>query len=146
MYTIADLETISGVNRRNIHFYVQQGVLPPPEGAGLGARYSEEHLLRLRAIPILRNRGLRLDDIREKLAEAGSRELEQLLSKPQPLPGEARRAAGAMVSGRTVVRYAVAPGVEILVDGGLAGPMRDKVTRLIQEAQQLFSEEKGDSR
>jgi DNA-binding transcriptional MerR regulator len=146
MYTIAELETISGVNRRNIHFYVQQGVLPPPEGAGLGARYAEEHLLRLRAIPILRNRGLRLDEIREKLAEAGSRELEQLLAKPQPLPGEVRRAPGATVSGRTVVRYSVAPGVEILVDGGLAGPMRDKVTRLIQEAQQLFTEEKGDSR
>ena len=42
-------------------------IQPPPEGAGLGARYSDEHLLCLRAIPVLRNRGLRLDEIRERL-------------------------------------------------------------------------------
>src|SRR5919109_4051628 len=64
-YTITELSELSGVNRRNIHFYVQQSLLPPPEGAGLGARYTDEHLLRLRAIPALRSRGLRLDEIRE---------------------------------------------------------------------------------
>ena len=142
MFSIAELESISGVNRRNIHFYIQQGILPPPEGAGLGARYSEEHLLRLRAIPVLRNRGLRLDEIRERLAETSAREITQLLAQPQPLPGEVRRAPAAAVTGRTAVRYAVAPGVEILVDGGLSASMREKVTRLIQEAQQLFGSEK----
>src|SRR5436853_6761019 len=96
MYTITDLESISGVNRRNIHFYIQQGVLPPPEGAGLAARYDEEHVLRLRAIPVLRNRGLRLDEIREKLAGSNNREITQLLAQPQPLPGEVRRAPAAV--------------------------------------------------
>jgi primosomal replication protein N len=46
------------------------------------------------------------------------------------------------VSGRTTVRYSVAPGVEIFVDGGLSSSMREKVTKLIQEAQQLFGSDK----
>lgn len=141
MYSIADLESISGVNRRNIHFYIQQGVLPPPEGAGLAARYDEEHLQRLRAIPVLRNRGLRLDEIREKLGQSSAREIAQILAQPQPLPGAIRRTPRAAVSGRTTIRYIVAPGVEIFVDGGLPASMREKVTRLIGEAQQLFAGE-----
>ena len=138
MFTIAELELVSGVNRRNIHFYVQQGVLPPPDGAGLAARYDEEHLLRLRAIPVLRNRGLRLDEIREKLFRANAREITELLAQPQPLPGEARRAPAA-AGGRTTVHYGVGPGVEIVVDAGLPPSMREKVTKLIQQAQELFT-------
>ena len=146
MYTIADLEAASGVNRRNIHFYVQQGVLPPPSGAGLAARYDDEHLLRLRAIPLLRNRGLRLDEIRDKLADADRRGIEQILTQPQPLPGETRRAARTSIAGRTTIRYVLADGVEILVDGGIPPSVRERVAQLIQQAQQLFADEKGESR
>ena len=66
---INELVEKSGVPRRTIHFYVQQGLLPPAEGAGLAARYSEEHLLRLAAIPVLRRRGLRLDEIRREFQQ-----------------------------------------------------------------------------
>jgi hypothetical protein len=59
-YTIQELSELSGVQRRNIYFYTQQGILPPADGAGLGARYNQVHLLRLRAIPVLRRQGLRL--------------------------------------------------------------------------------------
>src|SRR6266481_623465 len=86
-YTIGELVSLSGVNRRNVHFYVQQGLLPPPRGAGLGARYSDKHLLCLRAIPVLRNRGLRLDEIRERLAGSDARSLEAfLVEAPQFAP------------------------------------------------------------
>ncbi len=67
-YDIQELVDLSGVSRRNIYFYVQQGVLSAPQGAGLAARYQEEHLLRLRLIPLLRREGLRLDQIRQKFA------------------------------------------------------------------------------
>ena len=63
---IQALVSQSGVPRRTIHFYVQQGILPPPQGAGLAASYNEEHLLRLRLIPVLRREGLRLDEIRQR--------------------------------------------------------------------------------
>ncbi len=146
MYTIADLENLTGVNRRNIHFYVQQGVLPPPEGAGLAARYGEEHLLRLRAIPLLRNRGLRLDEIRARLENSSTRELTQLLNQPQPLPNEVRRAAHAPVAGKTLIRYSLTDGVELLVEGGLSPQLREQVAQLIQNAHALFSSEEGESK
>ena len=58
-YDIQELVTQSGVPRRTIYFYVQQGILPPPEGAGLAAHYNEEHLLRLQLIPLMRGQGQR---------------------------------------------------------------------------------------
>ena len=146
MYTINELEAASGVNRRNIHFYVQQGVLPPPSGAGLAARYDDEHLLRLRAIPLLRNRGLRLDEIRDKLADADRKAIEQIVLQPQPLPGELRRAPRASISGRTTIRYTIAEGVELFVDGGVPASTRERVAQLIQQAQQIFTTEKGETR
>ena len=66
-YDIRTLIELSGVPRRTIYFYTQQGIIPPPRGAGLAARYGEVHLLRLRMIPLFRRQGLRLDDIRQRL-------------------------------------------------------------------------------
>jgi DNA-binding transcriptional MerR regulator len=116
-YTITELSELSGVNRRNIHFYVQQGLLPPAEGAGLGARYTVEHLLRLRAIPVLRNRGLRLDEIRAQLMDMEASAVAALLAPPPATP--ASRALPHPVRPRphaeAVTRYMLAPGVELLV-------------------------------
>lgn len=61
--TIRDLERESGLSRRTIHFYAQEGLLPAPAGAGPSSTYGEEHLLRLRLIPTLKTAGLRLDRI-----------------------------------------------------------------------------------
>jgi DNA-binding transcriptional MerR regulator len=56
-YDIQTLVELSGVARRTIYFYTQQGIISPPSGAGLAARYTEIHLLRLRLIPLLRRQG-----------------------------------------------------------------------------------------
>jgi DNA-binding transcriptional MerR regulator len=122
-YTITELSELSGVNRRNIHFYVQQGLLPPAEGAGLGARYTDAHLLRLRAIPVLRNRGLRLDEIRERLAGMDADAVEMLLEQPPAVPtGRALpHLAGPPPHAEAVTRYTLAAGVELLV-----GPDADR--------------------
>ncbi|HYF62399.1 MAG TPA: helix-turn-helix domain-containing protein [Herpetosiphonaceae bacterium] len=114
-YTITELSALSGVNRRNIHFYIQQGLLPPADGAGLGARYTDEHLLRLRAIPVLRDRGLRLDAIREQLAGLDPAAVQSILAQPEPRP---RPAPPAPTAGETVTRYRLAPGVEVLIGPG----------------------------
>jgi len=83
-YDIQELVDLSGVARRNIYFYIQQGVLPAPQGAGLAARYQEEHLLRLRLIPHLRREGLRLDQIREKFARTDLPALRRLYQTHEP--------------------------------------------------------------
>ena len=65
--TITELEEKSGVARRTIHFYVREGLLPAPEKPGGGARYDEEHLLRLLIIRDLQVEHYRLSAIRERL-------------------------------------------------------------------------------
>jgi DNA-binding transcriptional MerR regulator len=120
-YTITELSELSGVNRRNIHFYVQQGLLPPAAGAGLGARYTEEHLLRLRAIPVLRNHGLRLDEIRERLAGMDTSAVAALLVRPPAPLVHTLPPAGPRPRAEAVTRYTLAPGVELLV-----GPDADR--------------------
>lgn len=66
-YTISDLEARTGINRRTIHFYVKEGILPAPQGAGGGARYGEEHLLRLQLTRELQKSHLKLSGIREAM-------------------------------------------------------------------------------
>jgi DNA-binding transcriptional MerR regulator len=142
-YTINEIVSLSGVNRRNIHFYVQQGVLPPPQGAGLGARYSEEHLLYLRAIPVLRNRGLRLDEIRERLTAMDTRSIEALLAEAiqQEKPVHQHRSLSSLnpikPKAQHLVRYTLAPGVELLVDS-TNSTVNGQVTELLQSAQKIF--------
>jgi len=142
-YTIGELVSLSGVNRRNVHFYVQQGLLPPPQGAGLAARYSDEHLLCLRAIPVLRNRGLRLDEIRERLARSDARSIEALLAEaPRSTPIDRKPRFGttpnpAHPKAQHLVRYTLAPGVELLVDSANSTASAE-VADLIQSAQQIF--------
>ncbi len=131
-YTISELEELSGVSRRNIHFYVQQGLLPAPDGAGLAARYGDEHLTRLRAIPALRSRGLRLDEIRSQLAGLNAQAVDALLHRPiEPTP--IRLPPGSVSpAGQPLTRYHLAPGIELLVDGstGLDPSQLDELQRL----------------
>ena len=142
-YTIGELVSLSGVNRRNIHFYVQQGLLPPPQGAGLGARYSDEHLLCLRAIPLLRNRGLRLDEIRERLTVSDARSIEALLVEaPRATPIDRTPRFGTVPNpprpkAQHLMRYTLAPGVELLVDSANSTASAE-VADLIQSAQRIF--------
>ena len=142
-YTIGELVSLSGVNRRNVHFYVQQGLLPPPEGAGLAARYSDEHLLCLRAIPLLRNRGLRLDEIRERLTVSDTRSIEALLAEaPRSTPIDRKPRFEtppnpARAKAQHLVRYKLAPGVELLVDSA-DSTVNAEVADLIQSAQKIF--------
>ena len=46
-YSITELEKHTGLTRRTIHYYTKEKLIPPPDGTGGGAKYGEEHLLRL---------------------------------------------------------------------------------------------------
>jgi len=147
MYSIAELESETGATRRTIHFYVQQAILPPPVGAGPRASYDEGHRLRLLAVPKLRAAGWRLDQIRTFFQRA-------------PLPAVARvvetgRAPadedswttgklsqpGAATEPEAVVRYRLAPGVELLVSGNATDGARRTVERSLPLIAQLFKEQ-----
>ena len=141
-YDIGELSELSGVTRRNIHFYVQQGLLPPAEGAGLGARYSDVHLLRLKAIPLLRARGLRLDQIRGRLSNLNTAGVEALLADLSRPAATAAAADGGPLKGvpqaLTLTRYQIAPGVELTVDAGAGHKTMARVAELLRACGHIF--------
>jgi len=87
-YTISDLERKTGLNRRTIHFYTKEKLIPPPYGAGGGARYGEEHVVRLRLIQELQKSHLRLSGIREALDSMSLDEMKEVLAKARTSPPE----------------------------------------------------------
>ncbi len=66
-YSIGTLADAAGVSRRTVRFYVQRDLLPPPEGLGRGAHYTDEHLARLLQIKGWQEEGVALDDICARL-------------------------------------------------------------------------------
>ena len=147
-YSIQELCDLSGLPRRTIHFYTQQGILPAPKSAGLGARYGEEHRLRLLLVPYLRRQGLRLDDIRKKFEQHSVDDLQRLADEAEPhikdyqetlpeatpphvLP-EAPRA------GQTCTRYEYDSGVTILIPDTQDLARRQQFERLLDAASRIL--------
>ena len=68
--TISQLEARSGVRRSVIYYYVHLGLLPPAQKASpTRALYTDRHVTLLEAIAGLKQAGLSLEQIRERLAE-----------------------------------------------------------------------------
>ncbi len=70
IYNIDSLASLSGVSRRTIHYYIQRGVLEPPEGGGRGAFYTGRHLRALKRIQALAAQGVPLFYMKEALEQA----------------------------------------------------------------------------
>lgn len=84
-YRVGELAERTGVTKRTIHYYIGRGLLPPPEGAGLGAVYSEEHLYKILLIKKLQDRFLPLEEIRKRTAGMTLREVVLSLEGDGPL-------------------------------------------------------------
>ena len=140
-YTIQELTDLTGLSRRTIHFYKGQGILAPPMGAGLGARYGEEHLLRLRLVPLLRRQGLRLDAIRERLVGMSLAEMQRSLAATPaagaagPVPGQP---SPAPLATRTFVHYSLPAGITLVAPAHLNSADRQKLSALLDAAARIF--------
>ena len=80
-YSISELEKETQVNRRTIYYYTMEKLLPPPIGAGMAARYTEEHYLRLLLINQMQKSHLRLSGIKEVFNAINVDEMRVLLEK-----------------------------------------------------------------
>ncbi|WP_243726044.1 MerR family transcriptional regulator [Actinomadura rubrisoli] len=67
-YRIAELARAAGVPVRTLRYYQERKLLPPPRRAGRVGLYSADHLVRLRMIGNLLERGHTLEGIRELLS------------------------------------------------------------------------------
>jgi DNA-binding transcriptional MerR regulator len=80
LYTMSELEQMTGMSRRTIHYYVSQKLIPAPESkGGPGAKYGEEQLVRLQLIRILQDE-LKLEKIREALASMSEEEMRCIIT------------------------------------------------------------------
>jgi len=135
-FTIQELSDLTGLPRRTIHFYSQQGLLPPPHSAGAGAYYDETHLLRLQLIPILRQKGLRLDDIRAHFNQVSPAELRQILKDAPQQPYLAKFAPQPQL----FEQYILPAGITLTVPANLSPADASRLQKLICMAQEIFSQ------
>lgn len=137
--TIQDLCDQTGLPRRTIHFYTQQGIIPPPQGSGLGARYQSEHLLRLKLIPIFRKQGLRLDDIRQKFQNSHETELAETYAQYQSRIPEPRPAAPVPLPTQkipqTFTAYTLPHGMILMVPENANGDLKSQLQKILQAVQ-----------
>lgn len=91
--TIGELAARAGVSPRTVRYYVAEGLLPAPGGAGPYRIYTREHYLRLRLIRRLQAEHLPLSEIKPRLAALSLAELEELAAatpEEPELPQEPR--------------------------------------------------------
>ncbi len=68
VYRIGELASLAGVTRRTVHYYINKGLIPPAEGAGVSSYYTEDHLNLIMLIRKLQESYLPLDEIRKIVA------------------------------------------------------------------------------
>ncbi|MGC4106800.1 MAG: MerR family transcriptional regulator [Thermomicrobiales bacterium] len=74
-YTLEDLTSIAGVTARTVRYYIAEGLLPPPDGAGPASAYTDTHRNRLLLIGILKDAYLPLKEIRRRMAAMSEAEI-----------------------------------------------------------------------
>jgi DNA-binding transcriptional MerR regulator len=80
-YRIGELAEKAGVTRRTIHYYLSRGLLPSPDGAGLGTTYTDEHLYRVMLIKKYQEAYLPLEEIKKRLDRMLLEEVKEALDK-----------------------------------------------------------------
>ena len=81
-YDLTELCRAAGVTQRTVRYYIQQGLLEPPDSRGPKAHYGEGHLQRLRLIKRLQRRHLPLSEIRQILGQLSDMAVDEALSEP----------------------------------------------------------------
>jgi DNA-binding transcriptional MerR regulator len=102
---ISELAERAGVSVRTIRFYINEGLLPPPEGRGRYSAYDEEYLTRIELIKRLKSAFLPLKEIKRMVESLSKEEIEHMLrhlseatSTPLPAPADTPTAAGTGAS------------------------------------------------
>ncbi|MDW7708826.1 MAG: helix-turn-helix domain-containing protein [Deferrisomatales bacterium] len=145
-YTIDELVEITGVSRRNIRYYVQEGLLDPPAGRGRGGFYYDSHVERLRRIRELQDRGLRLATIREHLAGQEAREDPRVVEgqtapRPPEAPGAPPLGQGPEAGSREAwARVTVVPGLELHVRRDVEEDLGAAVREILRLARALTAQ------
>lgn len=83
----------ANVTARTVHFYVQQGLLPPASAPGPGARYGQGHVSRIRLIRLLQKQHLPLAEIAKRIKGLTDEQVDGLIAETKQRQGEDRGSA-----------------------------------------------------
>ncbi len=138
-YSISELGDAAGVSRRTVRFYVQRGLLPPPEGLGRSACYTGRHLARLLQIKAWQEQGVPLEEIRERLSGEGAR-------RPAPRVQDREARVHALqelthAPGTAWFRQPLAAGIELHVGGGRRPLSAPQLAALAAELARILEQE-----
>jgi DNA-binding transcriptional MerR regulator len=93
--SLAELTEEADVSVRTVRYYIGEGLLPPPEGAGPGSAYGQGHLDRLRLIQRLKTAYLPLKEIRRRLAGLSDDDVRRVLAAEEERMPVAREESAA---------------------------------------------------
>ncbi len=156
IFNIDTLAQRTGLTRRTVRYYVQRGLLEPPQGGGRGSYYTEEHLRRLERIRAWAEQGVPLLHMKAMLdrgiGPAGEPAAEALADTPVLGATATPRVKGATpeqvasakpLAGSRVPyeRLVLADGVELHVRHGALPPQGLSPERLERVRQLLMDQE-----
>jgi hypothetical protein len=124
----------SAPSARSVRFYVANGLLDRPEGAGTAATYNYRHLLQLLSIKIRQREGATLDTIKSEMREVTGDALERrVASSLAPALGAQADVAVRNTDDERPVnwrRFPVADGIELHVRDGSAASRDDALVAM----------------
>ena len=131
-YTFNELCTLTEQPIRTVRFYIQKGLVSPPEGSRKGAYYTQKHLDELLAIRKWQRAGLSLERIRELLFEGTT-------EPGQVPPPRGRRPGDLEVWSKLYVRE----GLEIHLEPKMAGMTPEQVREFSRRVMAMANELSG---
>jgi DNA-binding transcriptional MerR regulator len=138
---ISDLCDRADVTSRTVYFYVQQGLLPPPSGAGPAARYNDGHVARLKLIRLLQKEHLPLAEIGKRIRSLNDDEVQALVNdartrKPEKpasaldyIRGVLAESAPSLSLSKSRTPRAAAPAMPVIAGREPAAPARSQWER-----------------
>ncbi len=143
-YRIKELERLSGVTRRNVHFYLEQGLLHQPRRTGRTmAYYDEAHLAKLKHIRSARAKGTPLFAIKAEIDERFSGSATAGAARPRvsneapsarPTPSRRGRPAGP----RDTRTRILDTGCELFRSNGFRATMVSDITSRLNVGKGTF--------
>jgi DNA-binding transcriptional MerR regulator len=137
LYTMRELEALTGLTARTIRDYIRHGYLKPPTGWGPGATYDEEQMLRVVTIARMRAQKEEWETIAGRLEDWSIAKLRAFVRKTDPKPPLEAAAASVEALPPAQARPHPEAGttteLDVLggEDGALAGGTRLVVSQLL---------------
>jgi DNA-binding transcriptional MerR regulator len=133
-YTFNELCSLVELPVRTVRYYIQKGLVSPPEGSRKGAYYTKKHLDELLAIRKWQRAGLSLERIRELLFEG--------TTEPGDIPPPRGRRPGDL---EVWSKLFVKEGLEIHLEPHTAGMSPEQVREFCKRVMALANDLSGGS-